>query len=333
MTGNDVPHRCEAAVAAVLPPSVRVRRSGGDGRSVILHLNGRRIGIAWLGEGGLRPARETIAGRGNRPDIAAARRMSPGARAALSAEGIGWVDETGAAELSLGSLIVSRTGRSPAAPGRPLRWTPSVLAVAEALLCGGRATVDTMRSMTGLSAGSATNGLRVLTGLGLLNAAARRGRGSGREVPDPERLLDAYAAMAVMPSATLAVGVTWRDPVAGLAEVGRRWDGAGIPWVATGAVAAAVLAPYLTNVMIGEVYVDRKTVAGLEAAATNAGLRPIEGGRLTLRPFPTVTARLLAEAKGGLRIVPWPRVYADLRGVGVRGEEAAEHLREVVRGR
>ena len=304
-----------------------------DGRSVILHVNGRRIGIAWLGEGGLRQARETIAGRGNRPDIAAARRMSPGARAALSTEGIGWVDETGAAEIALGSLIVSRTGRSPAAPVRPLRWTPSVLAVAEALLCGGRATVDTMRSMTGLSAGSATNGLRVLTGLGLLSAAARRGRGSGREVPDPERLLDAYAAMAVMPSATLAVGVTWRDPVAGLAEVGRRWDGAGIPWAATGAVAAAVLAPYLTNVMTGEVYVDRKTVAGLEAAATNAGLRPIEGGRLTLRPFPTVTAKLLAEAKGGLLIAPWPRVYADLRGVGVRGEEAAEHLREVVRGR
>ncbi|MGD0836257.1 MAG: hypothetical protein ABSB49_06400, partial [Polyangia bacterium] len=29
----------------------------------------------------------------------------------------------------------------------------------------------------------------------------------------------------------------------------------------------------------------------------------------------------------------WPRVYADLRHTGVRGEEAAEHLREIVRGR
>ncbi len=29
--------------------------------------------------------------------------------------------------------------------------------------------------------------------------------------------------------------------------------------------------------------------------------------------------------------VPWPRAYADLRKVGVRGEEAAEHLKEVCR--
>jgi len=35
----------------------------------------------------------------------------------------------------------------------------------------------------------------------------------------------------------------------------------------------------------------------------------------------------------GIRVVPWPRVYADLRLVGVRGEDAAEHLREVMRGR
>ena len=333
MTASNVSHRCEAAVAAVLPPSVRIQRDGGDGRSVGIKLNGKRIKVAWLGEGGLRQVRELIAGRRKRPDVAAARRMSPGARVALSAAGIGWVDETGAAEIALGSLIISRTGRPPEALRRPLRWTPSVLAVAEALLCGGRATVDAMRAMTGLSAGSAVNGLRVLTDLGLLSAAARRGRGSGREIPDLDRLLDAYAVAAAMPAATLAVGVTWRDPVAGLAETGRQWDGAGIPWAATGALAAAVLAPYLTNVTASEVYVDRKTIAGLEAAAARAGLRPIEGGRLTLRPFPTVTARSLAEAKGGLRVAPWPRVYADLRGVGVRGEEAAEHLREAFRGR
>lgn len=52
-----------------------------------------------------------------------------------------------------------------------------------------------------------------------------------------------------------------------------------------------------------EVYVARATVAGIESVA----------------------------AQAGLRVAPWPRVYADLRAVGVRGEEAVEHLREMVR--
>jgi hypothetical protein len=60
---------------------------------------------------------------------------------------------------------------------------------------------------------------------------------------------------------------------------------------------------------------------------------PIEGGRLTLRPFPTVAVRRLAETIDGLRVAPWPRVYVDLLSAGVRGEEAAEHLREVIHAR
>ena len=175
---------------------------------------------------GLRQARELIADRERRPDVAAARRMLPGAREVLSAAGVDWVDETGAAEIAHGPLIVSRSGRPVEAPPKPPRWTPSVLAVAEALLCGKRATVGTMQKATGLSAGGATNALRTLTDLGLLDAAARRGRNAARRVHAPDRLLDEYAAAtaAAMPAATLAVGVMWRDFVAELREVGRRWD-------------------------------------------------------------------------------------------------------------
>ena len=131
----------------------------------------------------------------------------------------------------------------------------------------------------------------------------------------------------------LQVGVTWRDPVVGLAEAGAKWDAADKAWACTAALAASVVAPYLTSVTSGDVYVDALTSAGLEAAAADAGLHPIEGGRLTLRPFPTVTSQRLSVQKEGLRIAPWPRVYADLRLLGVRGEEAAEHLREVIHAR
>ena len=335
MPTSDISRRTETAVAAVLPPSIRIRRRREDGHSIDLEVNGEPLRVTWLGEGGLRQARELIDRQKDRPDIAAARRMSLAAREILSDARIGWVDETGAAEIAHGSLIISKDGRVPESPRKPPHWTPAVLAIAEALLCGGRGTVGDMQDVTALSAGSATNALRTLTDLGLLHAEVRRGPNSARRIVDPDRLLDEYAAAAavLLPAVSVSVGVTWRDPVAGLAFTGRQWDHAGVSWAATGAVAGSVLAPSLTTLTSSEVYVEGKTGASLEWVAARSGLRPIKGGRLILRPFPTVTTGRLATVKDGLRLVPWPRAYADLRVVGVRGEEAAEHLRETMHGR
>ena len=235
-TGSNITHRLETAVAAVLPRSVTVRCRRADGHTISLKLNGKHIKVRWIGEGGLRQARELIADRNSRPEVVVARRMSPGARETFSAQGVGWVDETGAAEIALGSVIVSRSGRPSQAPRNPPRWTPAVLAVAEALLCGGKPTVAAVRQTTGLSAGGATNALRSLSDLGLLAASARRGRNSGRSVPDSDRLLDDYAtaAAAMAPATALAVGVTWRDIEAGLSQTGHQWTNAGIVWAATG---------------------------------------------------------------------------------------------------
>ena len=160
MTRSEIAHRAATAVAAVLPPSVRIRRRRAEGHSVDLEVNGEPVRVRWLGEGGLRQARELVARQKDRPDVAVARRMSLGARQALSAAGIGWVDETGAAEIVRGSLIVARSGRPPTPTRKPPHWTPAVLAVAEALLCGGRATVGSMQETSELSTGSVTNALR-----------------------------------------------------------------------------------------------------------------------------------------------------------------------------
>ena len=75
MTKGDIANRSETAVEAVLPPSVRIRRRRADGYSVDLELNGQPVRVRWLGEGGLRQARELIAGRNDLPDIAVARRL------------------------------------------------------------------------------------------------------------------------------------------------------------------------------------------------------------------------------------------------------------------
>lgn len=327
--------RAIEALIHVLPrvPGINVERADPAWRDlgVDLVINEVPVQLKWAGEGWLQDVRPILGTKGPHLLIVAARRMSPGARKALQNAEIGWVDETGAAEICAGPIVISRDSR----PTKPIqnltRWTPAVQSVAEALLCGTPATVAMTQQATGLSAGSCTNALRFLTTQKLLAAPAPRGPNSARNVPDFDQFLSAYAsAVAETPSQTsVQVGVMWRDPVAGLSELGEIWDQAGIAWACSGAVAASVLAPYLSAVSTADVYVDAKTQAGLEAAAAEVRLHPIAGGRLTLRPFPTTAARLLRTRKQHLHVVPWPRVYADLRTIGVRGEEAAEHLREI----
>jgi hypothetical protein len=325
--------RAALAVRAVLPRAARARAARRDSEADLI-VGQQPLRIQWVGEGNLGDVRDILARRRSRPDVVVARRLSVGAREALSLAGIGWVDEMGAAEIAVGAIIVSRTGRTPEPAKRAAGWTPAVLAIAEALLCGTKATVSATEMATGLSSGSCTNALRVLASLGLLEAKAKRGRGSARLLGDSGRLLDAYASAAeALPAKVgVQVGVTWRDPVAGLVDVGNKWNKLGVEWASTGAAAALAIAPYLTTVVSTEVYVGSDTIVGLEAIAADAGLRPIEGGRLMLRPFPTIAVRRLAEEIDGLRVAPWPRVYADLRTHGVRGEEAALHLREVICG-
>jgi asparagine synthase (glutamine-hydrolysing) len=50
-------------------------------------------------------------------------------------------------------------------------------------------------------------------------------------------------------------------------------------------------------------------------------------------PAPSRGVIRFATEAGGLRVAPWPRVYADLRTLGVRGEEAAERLMARIDGR
>src|SRR5690606_27692525 len=106
------------------------------------------IEVKWGGEGDLGDIRRLLRA-GPRPDVVVGRRLSPGAREAQA--GVSWVDATGAAEVALGTILVSRTGRTLPSGSRPARWAPATLAVAEGLLCGVPATVAATQAATGLS--------------------------------------------------------------------------------------------------------------------------------------------------------------------------------------
>jgi hypothetical protein len=323
------------AIVSVLPTRSELDRVDDSTDGVGLIVNGHRFKVSWVGEGRPDAIRRAIATNDGNSEIVVGRHLSVSAREALSGAGIGWVDESGAAQIAGPGVMVALSGTPTKRPDRRSTWASSVLAVAEALLCEVKASASAVVEATGLSMGSCVNALRTLTALGLLEADAARGPLSIRRVVDPDQLLDAYATAAPTLAGKLSVevGVTWRDTLEGVAAAAHRWDDAGIGYAVTGPAAAALLAPYLTLVNRAEVYVAADTQVGLQAAATAAGLRPVPGGRLTLRPFPTATTDRLAQSIDNLRLAPWPRVYVDLLHAGVRGEDAAEHLKEVIRGR
>ncbi len=337
-TSSDVRRRVDAALRGILPSSVDVNITGGRNDSssssdFLVTIGEKVLSVTWVRSAWL-SAIEKILARVDLPDVLIAERVPPASRLALTEAGIGWVEASGAAEISIDSLVVSRTARETRVGDRTQgRWTPAAVGVAEAILAGVKPTVSATHDATSLSVGACTKALRMLTGIGLLQADNSRGPHSGRHVVDNDALLDAYVAAAHELSSppSLSVAVVWRDPIEGLIGIGARWDAAGLAWAATGLAAAMVVAPLVTSLGATNVYIDANSVSELVAVASVVGLRRIEGGRLRLAPFPTITTRHMATMANDLRVAPWPRIVADLRRSGVRGEEAAEHLVEIIR--
>jgi hypothetical protein len=326
MTSRQV-ERAVGALRAVVPAHV----DWAEDVSGAITINGTHARVVWAGNGTL-PETQAVTSDGAVNVVFAARKFTPAARDALRTVKASWVDESGAAEISIGPVVVARDGRSTPAP-KPKGWTTATLAAAEAILVdAGPITASSIAAAAGLSVGAATNALRFLTDERLLVASSARGPQSARRVADLDRLLIGYsdASIPLRKSLALSVGVLGRDLAGEVVEAGRMWGLTNIEWAATGVLAADLLAPHLTAFGSVVVYVKASTIAELERVARVADLTAAPGGRLTLAPFPTTATRTLATATDGMRLAPWPRVYADLRTVGVRGEEAAEHLKEVI---
>lgn len=294
-------------------------------------LDGKKVGVAWLSVGWPRQVRAMLA-RPTKPDLVAAPELSPGARKLLTESGVSWFDGTGAAQIHTPNLrVLVDTSRNLAKPPRRnLGWTAATLAVSEALLVGHIGTVSNICQATGLAQSTVATSLKFLQEEHLLSSDSERGRNARRSVADTDDLLDAYAAAAerLRSPESIRVGVLWRDPQRGAAELATSWQKQGIRWSATGALAADFIAPHLTEVAPLEIYAQAKSRAELRQIALAAGVSERNGGRLLLRPFPTPAKDALSRLEGKTWVACWPRVYADLRATGVRGEDAAEHLRE-----
>jgi hypothetical protein len=324
--------RLLADVFARVDPQILVRVDGEGARPgrFLATIQSVATEVAWLGRGWPRQVRELL-DQPDRPDLVVASELSSGARALLADAGLSWVDGSGATRIAMPGVYIRVAADRPArTPKAGTGWTAGVLAVCEGLLTGTGGTVGEVVAATGLAPSTVASTLRFLQDGHLLEAAAARGRNARRTVVDAWQLLDAYAAAAarLRREDSIRVGVLWRDPARGASDLGARLAANGIAWSVTGALAADVLAPYLSEVAPLEIYLDAKTVPELRQVARGIGLSEAAGGRLLLRPFPTPARDALSTTVGGQRLAAWPRVFSDLRTIGVRGEEAAEHLLE-----
>jgi len=325
---KSIQKRIESALLVVLPKGIKLLVNKNADDSYSIKLARRSIKVSWAQNGWLSQIKSVVS---QKPDLVVAGKITAEGADYLAGKNIGWVDETGAAEIALDNIIVSRSGRITPDRRPQDKWTQSAVAAAEVILSGHKVTVEEIHKVSGYSWGSCMNALKFLQNEGLLTATAERGRDSARKVENKKKLLAAYTEARInkKPTIELVVGVVWNDPVMGLERLGKVFDNNGTAWAATGMLASAILAPIITEFGSYQVYVEAKDMTDLELIAKNANLKPLKGGRLTLVGYPKDLKGLVLY-KNGIRVAPWPRVYADLMTTGVRGEEAAEHLEEVM---
>ncbi|GAC1601665.1 MAG: hypothetical protein NVS3B21_29400 [Acidimicrobiales bacterium] len=287
------------------------------------------------------------AGSGWRPDVERlmavvtvqvvfATSLSDEAKDWLRTRGIGWVDETGSANISLATgLLVVRDGSRitpPVGPGDG--WTKSMVAAAEAILAGVLPTVEEVESAASISRGASASALSRLETRGILDRPGpKRGRGVARSVVDVDKLIDEYAEAAGRyrsKQKVIRLHCLWADPMRALAsEVGPALTSEPARWAVTGPAASTLLAPYLGEVTTLDLYVDHTLFAAPDRLSALLGGRVVDRGhRIEVRELPTSMSAAGPKIDDITVALP-ARVYADLIAVGGRASEAAHHLREV----
>lgn len=226
-----------------------------------------------------------------------------------------------------------------------MTWSRSAEIVAEYILSrraqshlgavGGVDRVAHIAEATGVSNAQASKVLIMLDDEGFTaKFGPERGPTSAREYRDASGLLSEWAGhytRAARKERRVELHVPWRDhgQSIGLAENMLH----GIRWAVSGWAAAEVIAPFANQVPDLMVYVpDEDFDRATKRLKDTPDVTEVDrGGRIHLR----AVGKYVFEFKHTEAFTPTVspvRVYADLIGIGDRGAEAAEHLREVAIG-
>jgi hypothetical protein len=164
---------------------------------------------------------------------------------------------------------------------------------------------------------------------------AGRGPTGVRRLAAAASLLDAWAAhIGGGVHERVLTHRVLRDPMTFLREELAPVLTGSMPWAASGWAGLEVAAPFVTAVPVLQIYVPTEASADgrLRTTMQAAGLREVDEGARVEFWTASATALSLSSTTAGVPVVSAPRLYADLRALGGRGEEAAQHVREELIG-
>jgi hypothetical protein len=333
----------------VIPPHLDPQVRNGDvliGRTVFRPV--------WAGQGFPADIRAVVSE--TRPaegvvTVVTARRITPKAQGLLAENGLSWADAAGYADIFDGSLHLLRQDPTPLrkAASAGVTWSRSADVVAEYVLArriqvpgltdSRGAGVDRLSDIAANTRLSTAQVAKVLTSFDEAGYTAKfgpeRGPTSIREFIAPGQLLSdwaGYRSRATHREAHAELHTLIREPGSWLELMQDRLEQG--TWAVSGWLAADELAPFATTIPDLTVYVDEDRFDfALNALTAAHDVTEVEqSGRIHLRAAPSYVFAFLTRVNEGPALVSPVRVYADLLQARGRGEDAADHLREVVIG-
>ncbi len=344
---DTVIYRMTRALSQIVERPVEPVAAGNDGRwGVIVSAGGadHRLELVWAGEGWPADVEEVLAGipaPWPRQLLVVARRFSTGALDLLLEHDANWVDETGRARIEGPTgLLVIRDAERKVDETRAVRfrWSSSSIDIAELLLTQPSEKINAVEiaERLGWSHAQTTSVLRRFDKEGwTAKLGAGRGPTGVRRLAAAASLLDAWAAhVGGGEHERVLTHRVLRDPMTFLRDELAPVLTDSMPWAASGWAGLEVAAPFVTAVPVLQIYVPREASADgrLRTAMQAVGLREVDEGARVEFWTAAATALSLSSTTAGVPVVSAPRLYADLRALGGRGEEAAQHVREELVG-
>ncbi len=342
---TSVVNRLGSALSRVLERPVNSIEETGRraARATVVVANlAHELELRWVGRGwpaDLEQVLSSLPDRWPRQLVLVGQRFSPGAIDQLAQRRANWLDETGAAriETATGLLVFREPDEAAVERGVPrgFRWASSSLEIAELLLTRPpreRFKARAFADRSGWSYAQTTKVLRQLSERGWVKkTGGSRGVGSGWQLGDAAGLLEAWTTYLVghRPE-TVGAHRVLRDPMQFARTELAQALSPEMQWAFSGWAGLELAAPFVTTVPVIQVAVDANALLDgrLREAMRSVGLREVrEGARIEFLALSGFSFSLSREFQG-LPVVSPPRRYADLRALGGRGEEAADHVRQ-----